>query len=210
MSPRLRAAGLPAAPVSRLYIALLHYPVYNRRKEVVATAVTNLDIHDISRAAVTFGVRRFYIVTPVEEQRDLVRRIADHWQEGFGSRYNPLRKEAFHTLAVVPSLEEARKDIAGETKMQAVTVATGAALNGPFLLFSELREKIRSEKNPHLILFGTGWGLAEEAVRMAEHRLEPIRGIAGYNHLSVRSAAAIVLDRLAAQEPDDGTKQPRE
>ena len=89
--------------MGRLYIALLHYPVYNRRKEVVATAVTNLDIHDIARAAMTFGVGRFYIVTPVEEQRELVRRIADHWRKGFGSRYNPSRKEAFHTLAVVPS-----------------------------------------------------------------------------------------------------------
>lgn len=186
--------------MGRLYIALLHYPVYNRRKEVVATAVTNLDIHDIARAAMTFGVGRFYIVTPVEEQRELVLRIADHWRKGFGSRYNPSRKEAFHTLAVVPSLEEAQEDIAGETNMRPVTVATGASLNGPFLRFSEMRERIRSRAEPHLILFGTGWGLADEVVRTADHRLEPVLGASEYNHLSVRSAAAIVLDRIAARE----------
>jgi hypothetical protein len=199
---------MPAAVMSRLYIALLHYPVYNRRKEVVATAVTNLDIHDIARAAMTFGVRRFYIVTPVEEQRDLVRRIADHWGKGFGSRYNPFRKEAFRTLAVVSSLEEAKQDIAGETKMHPVTVATGASLNGPFLRFSEMREKIRSRTAPYLILFGTGWGLAEEVVGTAEHRLEPIRGTSEYNHLSVRSAAAIVLERITAHDGDDGKTTP--
>ena len=186
----------PDGSMTGIYIALLHYPVYNRRGETVTTAVTNLDIHDIARAAMTFGVRRFYVVTPIEEQRILVRRIVNHWREGFGSRYNPWRKEAFGTIAVAASLEEAGDDIEKETKRRAVTVATGASLTGPFLSFSEMREQIHSRDVPFLLLFGTGSGLAKEVVDLADHRLEPILGISGYNHLSVRSAAAIVLGRL--------------
>ena len=51
-------------------VALLHYPVYDKNRQVVATAVTNLDLHDIARAAKTFGLFRYYVVTPVPEQRD--------------------------------------------------------------------------------------------------------------------------------------------
>jgi hypothetical protein len=49
-----------------------------------------------------------------------------------------------------------------------------------------------------LIAFGTGWGLAGELVESAELRLAPIAAATetGYNHLSVRAACAITLDRL--------------
>ena len=40
----------------RLYLALVHYPVVNRRGEVIVSALINLDLHDIARAAKTFGV----------------------------------------------------------------------------------------------------------------------------------------------------------
>ena len=32
-----------------LYVGLVHYPIYNKRMNVIAGAVTNFDIHDISR-----------------------------------------------------------------------------------------------------------------------------------------------------------------
>ena len=48
-----------------------------------------------------------------------------------------------------------------------------------------------------------GWGLAEEALAWADYQLEPIRAEApsehAYNHLSVRSAVAIILDRLLGE-----------
>ena len=34
-----------------LYVGLVHYPIYNKRMNVIAGAVTNFDIHDISRAS---------------------------------------------------------------------------------------------------------------------------------------------------------------
>jgi hypothetical protein len=44
----------------------------------------------------------------------------------------------------------------------------------------------------------TGYGLADTVLEQADALLEPIRGRDGYNHLSVRSAAAILFDRLLA------------
>jgi hypothetical protein len=49
---------------------------------------------------------------------------------------------------------------------------------------------------PVLLLFGTGWGLTEEVLAAADRRLEPIQGAGDFNHLSVRAACAITLDRL--------------
>ncbi|MEI7817822.1 MAG: RNA methyltransferase, partial [Desulfuromonadales bacterium] len=34
---------------NNLAIALVHYPVYNKHHEVVTSALTNLDQHDIAR-----------------------------------------------------------------------------------------------------------------------------------------------------------------
>ncbi|MCP4687771.1 MAG: RNA methyltransferase, partial [Desulfobacterales bacterium] len=39
-----------ALSTPNLHLALLHYPVVNKNGEPVASAVTNLDLHDISRA----------------------------------------------------------------------------------------------------------------------------------------------------------------
>ena len=49
-----------------------------------------------------------------------------------------------------------------------------------------------------LLVFGTGWGLAGEVIAGADALLEPVRAreATGYNHLSVRAACAILLDRL--------------
>ena len=53
-------------------VALVHYPVVNKNQEIIGSAVTNLDIHDIARAGRTFGVGTFYIVTPYQDQQKLV------------------------------------------------------------------------------------------------------------------------------------------
>jgi hypothetical protein len=63
-----------------------------------------------------------------------------------------------------------------------------------------------------LLLFGTGWGLTEDVIARAHHRLPPIMGPGTYNHLSVRSAAAVILDRVCgrrkAQEAEEKEARP--
>jgi hypothetical protein len=185
-----------ALPTANLAIALLHHPVYNKLREVVTTALTNLDLHDIARSSRTYGLDRFYIVTPSADQRALAERIAGHWQEGWGAAYNPDRKEALGIVRVCGALPEALADFqAGFTK-PVRTVITGAARRPGSISCRELKRMLEDPGTPCLLLLGTGWGLTEECFRSADHILEPIAGSGTYNHLSVRSAAAIMLDRL--------------
>jgi hypothetical protein len=173
--------------------------VYNINREVIASAVSNLDLHDISRAAKTYGVRAFYVVTPLEDQQRLVERIILHWTEGAGAKYNPDRREALSLIRVAQSLEAVKDDIARHGDGPAATVVTGAKPHTRSISYGALAEMIRS-KHPYLLLFGTAWGLTREFIDQADYVLAPISGGRGYNHLSVRSAAAIVLDRLLGKE----------
>ena len=181
---------------SNVSVALIHYPVYDKNRRVVATAVTNLDLHDIARAARTFGLFRYYVVTPNVEQRELAERIGSHWREGWGATYNPKRKAALELMKVVDSLEIALGEIEQESGKAAKMVATGAFGRPGSISCAELAELIEDASQPYLLLLGTGWGLTDEVFARADYVLAPIRGAGDYNHLSVRSAAAIILDRL--------------
>jgi hypothetical protein len=184
---------------SRVSIALLHYPVYDRNSRVVATAVTNLDIHDMARLARTFGLFRYYVVTPVDEQRILAERIRAHWQDGWGGSYNPDRREALELLRVSPELDAVLADLEDNFQRPATIVVTGAKDRPGAISCDGLRRRIQDEEGPYLLLFGTGWGLTDELFERADFVLEPIKGAGEYNHLSVRAAAAIILDRLMGQ-----------
>ncbi len=174
-------------------VALVHHPVTDRAGDLVTTAVTNLDLHDIARASRTYGVERFYVVTPVAEQRALVDRILGHWREGFGAGYNPHRGDALGLVKQVASLEEAIADWGEATGEAAIPVLTGAGRKDG-IPTADCRKLLA--RHPVLLVFGTGWGLAPEVFAKGWTVLEPIRGAGDYNHLSVRSAVAIMLDRL--------------
>jgi hypothetical protein len=185
-----------AADRTNLAIALLHHPVYNKRREVVTTALTNLDLHDIARSSRTFGLERFYIVTPSAEQRKLAERITGHWQEGWGADYNPDRREALGIVRICPDLESAVGDLQTAFAKPVRTIITGAAQRPESITFTACRAMLAEADQPYLLLLGSGWGLTDECFGTADHVLEPIIGTGPYNHLSVRSAAAIMLDRL--------------
>ena len=179
-----------------LYLALVHYPVVNKNGDVIASAVTNLDLHDISRAARTYGVKSFYVVTPLTDQKSLVERIVSHWVDGVGARYNPKRGEALRLISIVDSLADAVKEIRTREGGALNTVATGAGTRRGAMTYARCREML-SNGNPCLLVFGTAWGLSKDVFEAVDFTLEPVMGRADYNHLSVRSAAAIILDRLA-------------
>lgn len=178
---------------ARLAVALVHAPVVDRRGDLVTTAVTNLDVHDIARSARTYGVERFYVVTPTTEQQRLVERILQHWREGFGASYNPDRGEALETVRVVDTLEAALADWSNATAGEAQPLLTGARRQDG-ICFDEARQLMSQQ--PVVLVLGTGWGLAPELFTRGWTVLEPLRGASDYNHLSVRAAAAIMFDRL--------------
>jgi hypothetical protein len=177
-------------------IALLHDLVRDKQGRVSVTSVVNADIHDIARCARTFGLRKFYIVTPVLKQRILVEKIIDHWRLGYGRIYNPYRNEAFSLVDLRASLDEVIEDMENAFGKYPRIVLTGAGFTGDLLSFADLREEILKKEKPCLILFGTGWGFSEKIFSKAHDFLTPVRGESDYNHLAVRSAAAIILDRL--------------
>jgi hypothetical protein len=182
-------------------VALIHYPVVNKHGAIVASAVTNLDLHDIARAARTYGAGPFFVVTPLADQRGLIQRILAHWTEGSGGTYNPKRREALELIRLVGSIADARKAFADLVGRPALVVATCARERPGAQSFRRL-QRILAGGTPLLLLLGTAWGLADEVFVEADAVLEPLRGPVPYNHLSVRSAASIMLDRLVADRDD--------
>jgi tRNA (guanine37-N1)-methyltransferase len=181
------------APV---FVALLHHPVYDKNGQVVTTAVTNMDIHDIARSARTYGIRRFFVVIPVKALQKLALKIIEHWEVGYGSHYNVTRKEALARARILDTLDDVIIDVERECQEKPAIVATSAKPGGMRTSFAEIREMLQKGSRPILILLGTGWGLTQEVLSQADYILESIQGPTDYNHLSVRSAAAIIFDRL--------------
>src|SRR5947207_9050904 len=107
-----------------IYLALLHYPVYDKGHKVVTTSITNMDIHDIARSARTYGVKRYFVVTPVRTLRALSEKILDHWEHGYGSVYNKTRKDALSLVALTDDLDGVIKEIVYETGETPCVVVT--------------------------------------------------------------------------------------
>jgi tRNA (guanine37-N1)-methyltransferase len=191
------AARGTKAPV---YIALLHHPVYDKNGQVVTTAVTNMDIHDIARSGKTYGIRGFYVVTPVKALQKLALKIIDHWEQGYGSQYNATRKEALALARIKDNLDDVLIDIEQECAQKPLVVVTSAKRGGNRTSFAALRDMLIKRSDPFLLILGTGWGLTEAVFSQSDYVLEAIEGPTDYNHLSVRSAAAILLDRLLARQ----------
>lgn len=181
-----------------ILVSLVHYPVYNKKREIVGTSLTNLDLHDIARASATFGVKGYSIVQPADNQRNLIQDLLDYWQNGFGASYNPHRREAFETVRLSPSFEETceyYREKYGELKLIATSAKASPGLTG----YKKMRELMEKAGGNYLLILGTGWGLTDELIEKVHYRLRPIYGKGEYNHLSVRSAASIMLDRLLGE-----------
>lgn len=181
-----------------LAIALVHHPVLARDGGIVTTSITNLDIHDIARSSFTYGIERYFIVHPVAAQRELAERVRSHWTSGAGADRIPDRRPPMECLRVVESLEQAQVEWGASSEIW-VTSAVGAEETTGH---AAARELLQGQGPPVLLVLGTGWGLAGAVMDAATRRLSPIVSPRedGYNHLSVRAAAAIFLDRLLGGE----------
>ena len=189
------AAGIPLADV---YVALLHHPVSDRRGDTVTSSITNLDIHDIARTCRTYGVKAFYVVNPVRTLQLLASRIIDHWERGYGSAYNSTRREALSLARLCDTLDDAVAQVRAECGTTPRLVATSArsVAGRERTTFGKMREMLIRDDVPCMILLGTGWGLADAVFARSDLILEPVEGRDDYNHLSVRAASAVMLDRI--------------
>lgn len=185
--------------LSKVYVALIHYPVLGRDGRIITTAVTNLDIHDIARTSRTYNVKRYYVVTHLPAQQDIVRKVIGYWTEGFGKTYNPNRSDALSIVELKPYLEDVVAAIEQEEGARPIIMFTSAKVRPNTITYEEGRRIILETERPVLLLFGTGWGMPKELEEMCDYSLEPVRGKGDFNHLSVRAAVAIILDRLIGE-----------
>ncbi len=181
--------------MAALFVALIHYPVTDRNGRIVTSAITSLDLHDIARSSRTYGVNAFFVVHPVPDQRVFAGRMLEHWQTGYGRQFDSRRREALDLIRVVTNLDEAivaAEQIAGARPL---VVYTSARASGG-TAYAEMRSRLEREDVPVMLLFGTGFGMAPAMLERADFALAPVLGPGQYNHLSVRAAAGIILDRL--------------
>lgn len=182
----------------RTYAALVHHPVVDKHGKTVTTAVTNLDIHDIARSSRTFGLAGYHMITPVSAQQELVGRIIGHWKGPVGMAWNDKRTEALRLVQIQPSIDASIAAITERHGERPLVVVTAAKNADGVKTAAEIRENVEtsSVSRPLMLVFGTGWGLHQSVLDQADARLNPIQGPCPYNHLSVRSAVAIILDRF--------------
>lgn len=185
-------------------LGLVHYPIRDSHGKLVATNITNLDVHDIARASRVYGISRYFIIHPLEHQRAFVHRMLDHWRTGDGALYNSKRRTALTMVETSESLETAIatwNEAEGRTDRPLIVSTHARLIEGvPQISFPDLRTKIEAAGTTDrlFLIFGTGHGLTDEFMRSCDLLLEPIRGVPpeDYRHLSVRSAVSIILDRL--------------
>lgn len=185
--------------MANLYIGLVHYPIMNKHKDVITTAITNYDIHDIARASITYDVSKYFVIHNIPAQRELAATIMEHWKSGFGSTYNPDRKDAFTEVELVNSIRKAVDLVTEAEGVRPIIATTDARTYDNTITYSGMRKHLENDSRPVLVLFGTGYGMTKETMEEFDCILEPIYGHGEYNHLSVRSAVSIILDRLRGE-----------
>lgn len=181
------------------YSILMHDDVLIGPKERKpgTTSVTSVDIHDIARSSATYGIKNYFIVTPLMDQQKIVMTLMDFWMKGIGIEYNPVRHEAIKRLRVAASIDNALKtieELEGSKKPLLIATSARKVESGTHITFFD-QEEVWKHKRPVVFIFGTGQGLTPELIGRCDYILPPIEGFSNFNHLSVRSAVAIILDR---------------
>ncbi|MGI6525092.1 MAG: RNA methyltransferase [Bdellovibrionota bacterium] len=180
-----------------LNVVLLHDKMVDRQGELVTTSLTLIDLHDIARSCKTYSAHAF-VAHPSPTMRKLAHIMKSYWEDGFGALYNPHRRTALLNLDISTSLDEVIHKIDLRAGKLPKIVATSAHQGEDRTSFQEMRDLLQGGE-PYLLMLGTGWGMSDHLLARADYFLEPIKGAGDYNHLSVRSACATILDRLMGQ-----------
>lgn len=174
-----------------LHVALVHWPCMDKNGEEIATAITNLDLHDLARVCLTYGINTLYIVHPNDAQLKFAQKIMDHWLKGYGSEYNPVRKRAFEVIQLVKDVSDVKRQTGARM------VGTSAKKTDGCISWSDA--KLLASTSDVCLVFGTGWGMAPRLLTSLDAAIEPIEAGTGFNHLSVRSAVSIAIDRIVGR-----------
>jgi len=181
------------------YVALLHNDIIvDLDGRVGNTSITSTDIHDIARSSKTYGIKHYFLISDLYDQQKIAETLLHFWHEGFGVAYNHGRHEALKQTSVIATLDETIKKIEtieGKKPLLVATSARDTRWSDKIISYNN-HSLLWQERRPILLLFGTGKGMADSVLESTDYILEPIYGLSEFNHLSVRSAVAIILDRL--------------
>src|SRR3990167_28172 len=192
---------LAARYIPSHYMVLMHDQMRLKDGRIGTTSVTTMDIHDIARSCRTYGIKNFFISTPFIDQRTIVQTLLDFWQSDEGIRYNSHRHQAIRNVCLTESFEETVKYIEKKEGKKPIVIATSAQYHElPVLSYSD-QQKVWEQSRPVLILLGTAHGISNTVLEQCNYMLAPIEGFTDFNHLAVRSAAGIILDRWLGINP---------
>lgn len=205
--PQLSSEQVVAAKkhIPAHYVALMHTQVLLPSVDGAVegtTSVTSLDIHDGARSALTYGIRNYFIVTPLLDQQKIVNTLLGFWQSGPGKDYNRHRYEALQSTVLVSAFADVIDRITQQEGVAPLVIATSARDEDHAKIIGyDQQSYVWSFNRPVLFVFGTGKGLSPDFLRSCDFLLLPVYGFTDFNHLSVRSAMAIILDRWLGINP---------
>jgi tRNA (guanine37-N1)-methyltransferase len=178
------------------YAVLMHDNIALPGGRSGTTSVTSLDVHDIARSAQTYGLEGYFLVTPLVDQKKIVNTMLDFWRSDVGIAYNKERHRAVDAVAIVDSLDLVVERLHKKHGVKPLLIGTSAReVTGVEPITFADQARVWKHDRPVVLVFGTGQGLDSSMLERCDYMLPPVRGFSDYNHLSVRSAAAIVFDR---------------
>ncbi len=179
------------------YVALMHTDIVLKEGRIGTTSITSIDVHDIARSSATYGLKNYFVVTPIKDQQMLVQTMLDFWHaKEVGGEYNKHRHEAVELVRLQNSLDAVVADIEKKEGKLPIIVGTSARLEvDKKMLTYHQQDIVWQHDRPVLFLFGTGHGMSQNLLDRCDYMLQPLNGYSDFNHLSVRSAAAIVFDK---------------
>lgn len=178
------------------YAVLMHAEVMLKNNEVGTSSIASLDLHDIARSSATYGLKKYFVVTKLKDQMELMTTFLGFWQSTEGKNYNQTRYDAVKRVTPATSLDEVIATITELEGKQPLLIATSArSVDTAHQIDYTNQGEVWQHNRPVLFIFGTAHGLSPAVINRCDYLLLPIKGLSSYNHLSVRSAAAIIFDR---------------
>lgn len=184
------------------YVCLMHSQVIVKSGSEGTTSITSIDIHDLARSSSTYGVNNVFIVSPLEDQQSIIGEFLAFWHSAEGAQYNQTRHNAVSRVIPTRTFEQVIAEIEKREGIKPLIIATSAKPSDQAQTIDyHSQGKVWQHNRPVLFVFGTGQGLAPSLLEQCDYLLIPVYGMTNYNHLSVRSAVAIILDRWFGLNP---------
>lgn len=195
-SPTEEQVAYARSVIPRHYLAVMHTQIVLKGGQIGESSIASLDIHDVARSCATYGIEQFFIVSPLKDQRSILDTFLGFWRSQEGMEYNQSRFKSMQIVEPISSLTDVIEAIRAKEGKEPLIIATSAKQhnNVPAIDY-HCQSMIWDYDRPILFIFGTGQGLADVVLDRCDYLLLPIYGLSSYNHLSVRAAVSIILDR---------------